>query len=175
MLIRAFARQASPGDRLTIAGEGPERAKLERLARRLRVADRVSLPGHLKSTDELLRDADVFVLSSDYEGLPAVLIEAMAAGLAVVATDCSTAITDLLDSGGQGILVDVGDDAALCEAMRGIRRFEFDPQRSRETAARFTLDNAGLYLDVLNELAQTLRPKLAEALADHPYFGVTGG
>jgi glycosyltransferase involved in cell wall biosynthesis len=175
MLVRAFALQASPGDRLTIAGEGPERAKLERLARELGVADRVFLPGHLGSTDDLLQEADVFVLSSDYEGLPAVLIEAMAAGLPIVATDCSTAISDLLDFGRQGILVEVGDDTGLCEAMRGIRRFEFDPERSRETAARFTLDNAALYLDVLSELAEMPRPKLAEALAEYPYIGVTGG
>ena len=175
LLIRAFAAQAWSGDTLTIAGEGPERAMLERLAAQLGVADRVRFPGHLGSTDALLQEADVFVLSSDYEGLPAVVIEAMAAGLPIVATDCSKAITYLLDAGRQGLLVKVGDREGLARALRGIRRFSFDPVRSRETAARFTLDNAADgYLAILSELADRPRPKLAEAIAEVPYFGVTG-
>jgi glycosyltransferase involved in cell wall biosynthesis len=176
LLIRAFASQAGAGDTLTIAGDGPERSALERLAQDLGVADRVIFPGHLTSTDELLSEADVFVLSSDYEGLPAVLIEAMAAGLPIVTTDCSAAITYLLDGGRQGMLVRVGDRAGLAAALRGIRNFAFEPERLRETAARFTVENAAdAYLAILAELATGPRPKLGEAIAKYRYFGVTGG
>jgi glycosyltransferase involved in cell wall biosynthesis len=176
LLIRAFASQAGAGDTLTIAGDGPERAMLERLAQDLGVGDRVIFPGHLTSTDELLSEADVFVLSSHYEGLPAVLIEAMAAGLPIVTTDCSAAITYLLDGGRQGILVRVGDRTGLAAALRGIRGFAFEPARSRETAARFTVENAAdAYLAILAELATGPRPKLGEAIAKYRYFGVTGG
>ncbi len=176
LLIRAFADQAAAGDTLTIAGDGPDRAQLERLAQELGVGDRVLFPGHLTSTDALLSEADVFVLSSDYEGLPAVLIEAMAAGLPIVATDCSAAITYLLDGGRQGLLVRVGDRAGLADALRGIRSFAFEPERSRETAAHFTVENAAdAYLAIMAELAVGHRPKLGEAIAKYRYFGVTGG
>jgi glycosyltransferase involved in cell wall biosynthesis len=149
---------------------------LERLAGELGVGDRVFFPGHLSSTDTLLSEADVFVLSSDYEGLPAVVIEAMAAGLPIIATDCSAAITYLLEGGRQGMLVDVGDGRALGRALRGIRNFSFEPERSRESAARFTLEGAAdAYLTILTELAVGPRPKLGEAIAKYRYFGITGG
>ncbi len=115
LLVDAFAQAAAPGDTLTIVGEGGDRAKLERQIARLGLGDRVALPGH-GAVAPALAAADVFVLSSDYEGVPAVVIEALASGLPVVATDCSVSMASLI--GDFGALVPVGDAAALAAAMR---------------------------------------------------------
>ena len=114
LLLDAFANMAGPDDRLTILGEGDERPRLERHAARLGIADRLALPGH-GAAPPLLAAGDVFVLSSDFEGVPAVVIEALAAGLPVVATDCSVSMASLV--GGFGTVVPVGDATALAAAM----------------------------------------------------------
>ena len=176
MLIHAFSAQAGPGDTLTIAGEGPERAELEALAATLGVADRVHMPGHVAVIDELLPQADVFVLSSDYEGLPAALIEAMAAGLRIIATDCSSAMSYLLGGGRLGALVPVGNHAAFANAFRTVGELPFDPERSREIAAQFTIENAAdSYLSIMSDVCQEPRPAPADFLFAHPYFGAAGG
>ena len=91
VLIRAHARlqQAGIFHRLTILGEGPDRLELETLAREEGVADSVALPGFVKDILPWYDRADVFVLSSRFEGLPTVILEALSRGVAVVATDCS--------------------------------------------------------------------------------------
>lgn len=116
LLIDSFADFAGPDDRLIILGDGPERLRLEALARRRGVAGQVLLPGHCADVAPHLASADVFVLSSDYEGLAAVLVEALAAGLPVVSTNCSVNLPWLLD--GVGTRVPVGDRAALATAMQ---------------------------------------------------------
>jgi len=163
LMIKAFARQARPGDKLTIAGEGPDRKALEALIAKLGMADRVCLKGHLLCTDALLAEADAFVLSSDYEGLPAVIVEALAAGLPIVATDCSSAMSSLLDGGRQGILVPIGDEAALSAALNGIRDFAFDRDMSRRMAANYTLERAAqqylaVMADVVSERVASAAP-----------------
>lgn len=151
LLVRAFARIAGPGDRLAILGEGPERARLERLADRLGVAGRLLLPGHVEDTRPWLAGADTFVLSSDYEGLPAVVLEAFAAGLPVVATRCAASLPVLIDEGRTGRLVPVGDAAALAAAMAP--SMAFDRARARATVDRFTVERAApAYLDLFREL-----------------------
>jgi glycosyltransferase involved in cell wall biosynthesis len=140
LLIDSFADVAGPDDTLTILGEGPQRAALEALARRRGVAAQVSLPGHTPDIAPHLAAADAFVLSSDYEGLAAVLIEALAAGVPVVATDCSVNMGWLLD--GVGTLVPVGDRAALAGAMlsAAVTPLPADVEMLRQRAAAFTVD-----------------------------------
>ncbi|MBB6227819.1 glycosyltransferase involved in cell wall biosynthesis [Polymorphobacter multimanifer] len=116
-LLRAFADAAGPDDRLTIIGEGGARAALEALAEELGIDARVSMPGHLSDPVPAMAAHDVFVLASDYEGLGVVVLEALAAGLPVVATDCSINMADLLAEG-RGLLVPVRDPAALGAAMQ---------------------------------------------------------
>jgi len=87
LLLDAFARMAGPDDRLTILGEGPEREKLEAHARVLGITDRLSMPGHVDKVYRWFANADIFCMSSDYEGVPAVLIEAIATGLPIVAPE----------------------------------------------------------------------------------------
>jgi len=118
LLLRAFARMAMPDDRLTILGEGPERARLAELVIALGIAGQVAMPGHVGDLEPWLAQADIMVMSSDYEGVPAVLIEAIAARLPVIATRCSASMDDLLGHGRFGTLVPVGDEEALARAMQ---------------------------------------------------------
>lgn len=153
LLLSAFARIATAADRLTILGEGPERPILYAQARALGIADRVAMPGHVADLTGWLANADVFVMSSNYEGVPAVLIEAIAANLAVVATDCSVSMRDLVGHGRFGQLVPVGDGAALAAAMDAAPRSQFDQVAALNHARRFTLEQgASDYLAVMGTL-----------------------
>jgi glycosyltransferase involved in cell wall biosynthesis len=117
-LLRAFARvRQQMLARLVILGEGPERPNLERLAAELGVAADVDLPGFDPNPFRYMRWAGVFVLSSRYEGLPNVLIQALACGCPVVSTDCPSGPSEILDGGRYGALVPVDDVEALAYAM----------------------------------------------------------
>jgi glycosyltransferase involved in cell wall biosynthesis len=117
-LLRAFARvrQETPA-RLVILGEGPERPNLERLASELGVAADVDMPGFDPNPFRYMRRAGVFVLSSRYEGLPNVLIQALACGCPVVSTDCPSGPSEILDGGRYGALVPVDDVEAMAGAI----------------------------------------------------------
>lgn len=104
---------------LLIVGEGPERQRLESLARSLGVSDSVRMPGTLLDTAGFFRLLDIFVLSSVSEGLPMALLEAMATGLPIVATRVG-GVPAALEEGNAGLLVDVGDASALAAAIRSI-------------------------------------------------------
>jgi glycosyltransferase involved in cell wall biosynthesis len=156
LLLRAFADFAGPDDRLVIVGDGPQRRRLFRLAERLRIDDRVEMTGHVHSVAEALSAADVFVLSSDYEGVPAVIVEALAAGVPIVATDCSASMNFLLDNGRLGRLIPVRDRAALASAMRDApSRGSVPAAEMQAKAAQFTIElAAGAYLNILESVAR---------------------
>jgi glycosyltransferase involved in cell wall biosynthesis len=117
-LLKAFALvRAQRPAYLLILGEGPERPFLEALARRLGIAEDVRMPGFVENPYPYMRRASVLVLSSLFEGLPTVLIEAMACGLSVVSTDCPSGPREILEDGKYGYLVPVGDPYALAEAI----------------------------------------------------------
>ncbi|BAK65546.1 putative glycosyltransferase [Sphingobium sp. SYK-6] len=138
LLLEAFARIARPDDRLTIVGEGPLREALTRQAQDLGIAGQLELPGHCHPVDPWFARADAFILSSDFEGLPAVLVEALAAGLPIVATDCAVTIPSMIE--GAGRLVPVRDATALAAAMDAIGDDPVDVPAMRARAARFTLE-----------------------------------
>lgn len=118
LLIRSFAAyRASRPAQLVILGEGSERARLENLALELGVSDSVHLPGFVNDPFAYLANADVFVLSSNWEGLPTVLIEALTVGTQIVSTDCPSGPREILDEGAYGRLVDMEDEIGLSEAM----------------------------------------------------------
>jgi glycosyltransferase involved in cell wall biosynthesis len=118
ILLNAFSRVILSTDaRLIILGEGPERTRLENMVKDLGIEEKVSLAGFQRNPYALLAHADVFVLSSQYEGLPMAILEAMACGLPVISTDCRSGPTEILEDGQCGILVPVNDEAALAEAM----------------------------------------------------------
>ena len=117
-LLRAFALlRARREARLLIVGEGSERRRLENLVTELRLDEDVYLPGWTDNPFSLMASASVFALSSAHEGLPTVLIEAMACGTPVVSTDCPTGPSEILDGGRFGSLVPVGDQKALAVAI----------------------------------------------------------
>ncbi|WP_225205910.1 glycosyltransferase [Novosphingobium huizhouense] len=141
-LVEAFARIARAHDTLTICGEGGQRAAIEARVERLGLAGRVRLPGHTFPLDGELARADALVLSSDYEGLPTVVLQAYAAGLPVVATDCSVSMPALLGEGRFGALVPPRDPHALARAMDAVLDRPFDLSAARAMARRFTVDLA---------------------------------
>ncbi|MGI6285994.1 glycosyltransferase [Neomoorella humiferrea] len=117
-LIRAFARvRKKRPARLLILGEGEERPKLETMVRELGLEQDVALPGFEVNPYKYMKRATVFVLSSMWEGLPTVLIEALALGIPVISTDCKNGPSEILEGGRWGRLVPVGKDLALSEAI----------------------------------------------------------
>jgi glycosyltransferase involved in cell wall biosynthesis len=118
-LIRAFASLKKTSDaRLMIFGDGEERDPLERLVREMELCDCVSMPGVVSNPYAYLKRASLFVLSSAWEALPTVLVEAMACGCPVVSTDCKNGPREILRDGQYGELVPVGDSQRLADAMQ---------------------------------------------------------
>ncbi|WP_438317029.1 glycosyltransferase [Candidatus Caldatribacterium sp. SIUC1] len=124
-LIRAFAlvRKERPA-RLMILGEGEERPNLEILVRKLGLEGEVALPGFVENPYKYMKRAAVFVLSSRWEGFGNVLVEAMALGTPVVATDCPSGPAEILEDGKWGRLVPMGNHEALAEAILQVLRGE---------------------------------------------------
>jgi len=117
-LIRAFAKvRQQRSSRLIILGEGPLRQSLEQLVRSLGLEDSVALPGFAMNPYAYLSHANVYVLSSLFEGLPGTLIEALACGAPIVSTDCKSGPKEILDEGRWGRIVPVGDTDSMAGAI----------------------------------------------------------
>ena len=117
-LFAAFARVvAERPARLLVLGEGPERARLESLVDELGLKGTVELPGATDNPYAFMSRAAAFVLSSRWEGLPTVLVEALACGAPVVSTDCPSGPREILAGGSYGRLVPVGDVDALARGL----------------------------------------------------------
>jgi glycosyltransferase involved in cell wall biosynthesis len=144
-LVRAFAavRQGDPRARLVIVGEGPEMAELVAQIAAHGLQEAVVLLGNRLDVPQLLRTFDLFVLPSYREGMPVALLEAMASGLPVVATDVRGS-REVVDPGRNGLLVPLGDVPALADALR---RVLVDP----EMAARMGREGHG---DVLRHYGE---------------------
>lgn len=155
LMLQAFGRGARKDDTLTVIGDGAERARLEALARDLGLAGQVIFWGYVPEPASLLPEFDVLLLSSNYEGVPAVILEALAAGLSIVATDCSRSMPTLLGRGAMGELVPVGDEQMLAKAIARARPSSQDAQMSLAQAQRFTIEEASeAYLRVMSGLLQ---------------------
>lgn len=133
LLLRALAlvRAKHPAWRLAILGEGPERPRLEALAAELGLEQVLHLPGRVADPLTHLRRADIFVLSSDYEGFSMSLLEAMSCGLAVVASDCGTGVHEIIRPGVDGLIVPRGQVEPLAQALDSLMA---DPARRAELA-----------------------------------------
>lgn len=119
LLIEAFARSGLAGEgwHLTILGEGGERATLLAQAAARGLGDAFKLPGHVAEIGQWLAQADIFALSSRYEGFPNALLEAMQLGRACVSFDCPSGPRDLIESERSGLLVPAGDVDGLSAAL----------------------------------------------------------
>lgn len=143
-LVRAFATvRAKTPCRLMILGEGPERENLLGLAAELGVAEDFSLPGFVNPPFGHMAAAKCFVLCSLYEGLPGVLIQSLAMGTPVVATDSPGGSREVVEGGKLGKLVPVKDDTALSEAIYQVLGGNH-PVVTLEDLRRFTMDAAAI-------------------------------
>ena len=141
-LLRAFALvRAQRPARLMILGEGELCTELEHLAARLGIAEDFALPGFVQNPYPYLKRAAVFVLSSRWEGLPTVLVEALALGTPIVSTDCPSGPAEILDGGRLGRLVAVGDASALAAAILDSLSGNA-PEREPADYESFTLEHA---------------------------------
>lgn len=153
-LLRAFAQvRAKRPARLLVLGEGKKRQELEALAKELHVNDEVAFPGFAKNPFSFMANSDVFVLSSLYEGLPGVLIQAMACGCPVVSTDCPSGPSEILAHGSYGPLVPVGDNEALAQAIHTVLDKPLSSEQLTGRASEYSLDRAvHRYAEVLTEV-----------------------
>lgn len=153
LILRAIKLLSQQLDvHLIILGEGKLRATLEQQAKELDITDRVTLAGFKAQPYPYLQSANLFTLSSDWEGLPTVLIEALAAGTPIVSTDCPSGPSEILANGRFGRLVPVGDAAALAEAMAQSLTSIHDHDALKARAQDFSIDKA------VDEYVQMLFP-----------------
>jgi glycosyltransferase involved in cell wall biosynthesis len=157
-LLRGFAllTEKIPA-RLIILGEGPLRKEFEALGGKLNIADKIDWLGFQLNPFAFISRADLFVLSSLYEGFGIVLLEAMACGTPVVSTDCQSGPREVLADGEAGLLVPVGDPHALAASMWRVltdsslaKRLK---QAGKEQAEIFSIDNiADRFLELVSEV-----------------------
>lgn len=159
ILIRAFAKIAAelPDWGLVILGEGEDRLMLDELVQQLGLRDRVRLPGVLHQPYAAMKQSDLFVLSSRHEGFGIVLVEAMACGLPVIATDCWSVSPGIVHDGMDGRLVPVEDvsglAATMSELMQNEERRKQLGHAAAESARRFDLDTVmGQWQNLLDVL-----------------------
>jgi len=141
-LIRAFAlvRQQIEA-KLILIGEGEDRPALENLISELDIAEDVDLHGFVDNPYAYMAKADVFALTSAWEGLPTVLIESLAVGMQVVSTDCPSGPREILNNGEYGALVPVGDVAAVARSILQVIREGSNDKISLQALESYNLDN----------------------------------
>ncbi|MCF7996314.1 MAG: glycosyltransferase, partial [Chromatiaceae bacterium] len=161
LLLRAFALLPTALDaRLMICGQGGQHDRLQALATRLGIADRIELLGYQPNPFRYVAAADLFVCSSLFEGSSNALIEALALGTPCVSTDCPSGARDILDDGRLGPLVPVDDPVALAEAMRSVLEKPLPAEQLRAGAGRFDPHHsAARYAEVLGLSAP--RPEMS--------------
>jgi len=150
-LIQAFALvRKERSARLMILGDGEDRPKLEALVQELGLEGEVALPGFVDNPYKYMKRAKVFVLSSKWEGLPTVLIEALACGCPVVSTDCPSGPAEILEGGKWGPLVPVGDVHSLAKAILQVLERPPDRELLRKRGLEFHVERAvQQYLELL--------------------------
>ncbi len=142
MLLRAVHRLQEWEDvHLVILGEGDGKSRLIELTEDLGIRDRLSLPGFVDNPYAYMARADVFALSSAWEGFGNVIVEAMACGTPVICTDCPGGPAEILENGTYGPLVPVGDDQAMAEAIRNLLIDPTDPRVLKSRAEEFSIEN----------------------------------
>jgi glycosyltransferase involved in cell wall biosynthesis len=159
VLIRGHARMKEAGvdHHLLILGEGSLEGELRALVKSLGVEDSVFMPGFKPNPHALMRRAAVFALSSRFEGLPMVLLEALALGCPIVSTDCPSGPAELLEHGRHGVLVPVEDPPALADALGRVVRDEVYrkdlSERARRRAEELSAERAlGAWESLLSSL-----------------------
>jgi glycosyltransferase involved in cell wall biosynthesis len=146
LLIDAFSHFLNefPDATLTILGEGPLRSPLEEHVRKLGLADAISMPGLHPNPSDILRGCDLYVQTSDFEGFGLAILEAMAAGLPCVSTDCDYGPRELIQNGRSGFLTEsdpIRIAAAMAEALRSPERSLQLGSQGYEISKSFSVDH----------------------------------
>ncbi len=153
-LIKAFSiARKNQNAKLIILGEGPERTTLEAKIKEAGLTDHVWMPGFIQNPYPYMMQADVFVLSSKYEGLPNVLIQALLLDTRCVSTRCPTGPAEILENGRLGILVDIGDYDSMATAITKSLH-----QPKMNSTDRSTLQNKYSATKVTNQYLDVLLP-----------------
>jgi len=154
ILIHAFALLAKEYDNwdLVILGKGDERACLESLVEKHNLTERVYFPGYVGNLSEWYESADMYVMSSRFEGFPNALVEAMAYGLPVVSIDCATGPRDIIRHELDGLLVSSGEgEIGLADAMRRLMADEsvrrLLSERAKQVRERFSITHISALWD----------------------------
>jgi len=163
LLLQAFARlRAQRPVRLIIFGEGNARAQLEALVGELKLGNDVALPGFITNPYAAFSRAALFVLSSDFEGLGNVLIEALACGCPVVSTNCPSGPAEILEDGRYGELVPMRDPEALAQAMARTLAAPLPASILRRRGHEFSLERG------MRRYLELLLPDAVDATKSHP-------
>jgi glycosyltransferase involved in cell wall biosynthesis len=126
---------------LTIIGDGVKRRELESLASTLGVSERVVFLGYRKDLHSYIGASDIFLLTSEYEGFPNVVLEANACGVGVVAFNSIGGISEIIENGVNGFLVPYGDIDGLANRVKMVERGHFNSEKIREiTTKRYSID-----------------------------------
>lgn len=133
-------RSVHPNVVLEIYGEGDEGPKLEELITRWELGDVCRLMGRTRNVEAVLKEADLFVMSSDYEGMPNALIEALAIGVPCISSDCRTGPRSLIREGQTGLLFETGNLDSLTEKLTWALQHPAEMNRMGKTAREETLD-----------------------------------
>lgn len=153
MLIEAFSKtKMKETHTVQIYGEGPLRSELEQQIQVLGLQDKVFLEGNSSHVHEDIKNAKLFAFTSDYEGLPNALLEAMALGVPCISTDCSPGGAKMLINNGEnGVLIPCNDVDALCEAMddllsneEKLKKFSMNGKKIREKVSIETISKEWL-------------------------------
>ena len=158
-MFRAFSlfSKKHPGYELEIFGVGEDKAMLENLACELGIGEHVKFMGVDQRALEYISDAKAFLLSSIYEGIPNVLIEAMAIGMTCISTDCPFGPSEMIENGKNGLLVPVGDEKSFADAMcRVVEDSDFAKKcgdNAREIKNNYSIENiSARYADYVKKI-----------------------
>ena len=142
LLIKAFSMLENTNSKLIILGEGELESELNDLINKLNLSKRVFLKGFVVDPTLWYLSADLFVLSSNWEGLPTVLIEALECGLPIVSTNCPSGPDEILENGNYGKLVPMNNVNALSDAIKlSLMEAPHDPSPLTKRAKDFTIPN----------------------------------
>lgn len=138
ILIKAFAKIKPNNWRIVFLGDGPNLEKYEMLATELGVADKISFKGALKDVASFYNIASLFVFTSEHEGFPNALLEALYFGIPSISTNCAHGPADMITDGENGFLVPVGNVNALAQKMELLMNSLDLQEKFRENALKST-------------------------------------
>lgn len=153
LLIHSFSqfKKKKPNAKLVILGEGEERKELEKLIFKLKLTNDIDMPGFIKNPYPYLSKSNIFVLSSNYEGLPTVLIESLICRTQIISTECGSGPREILKSGKYGAIVPINNINCLSLAMEKILKTPYSFKGVEKELLNFNItDNTKKYLKIIN-------------------------